>query len=307
LVRWLLGWWQGSDLALAIDATTHHEQVVSLTVSVLYRGCAIPIAWQILPGNRPGAHMAHILRLLRLIHREVPTTLRVLVMADRGLWSPRLWKRIRDLGWHPLLRLQNRDSFQPVGQERQSARTLVPGPGHAWVGPGTAFKDAPRRRVGTLVVVWAEGEKEPWVLLTDLPPEKVGVWWYSLRFWIELSFRALKGVGWQWEHTRRTDPNRVARHWLVLSIATLWVLAYGTRAEQAEQLAVPASRLRRAPEEAALEPRASKQRRVSVFTLGLARLTHQLTHRSLWRRLWLMPEPWPDPPTNLQITYHAPA
>jgi hypothetical protein len=31
----------------------------------------------------------------------------VLVLTDRGLWSRRLWKRIRDLGWHPLMRLQD--------------------------------------------------------------------------------------------------------------------------------------------------------------------------------------------------------
>jgi len=308
LLRFVLSLWQGRELALAIDATTHRDQVVSLTVSVLYRGCAIPIAWHCLSANRPGVHMKHILRLLRLVQREVPAKLRVLVMADRGLWSPRLWKRIRDLGWHPLLRLQNRDTFQPVGQKRQLARQLVAGPGHAWVGTGTAFKHRPQRRVGTLVVVWAEGEKEPWVILTDLAPEKVGVWWYSLRVWVELGFRALKGVGWKWEHTRRTDPDRVARHWLVLAVATTWVLAYGTRAEDAEALGVQPSSLRKAPLEATLAARRAKpQRLVSVFARGLTWLSHQLTHRSLWRRLWLAPEPWPDPPTRLQITYHMPA
>jgi hypothetical protein len=70
-----------------------------------------------------------------------------------------------------------------------------------------------------------------WV--TDLPPARVGVSWYALRMWVELGFRALKAVGWQWQHTRRTDPRRTARHWLVLAVATLWVLAHGTRAEDA--------------------------------------------------------------------------
>lgn len=48
-----------------------------------------------------------------------------------------------------------------------------------------------------------------------------------------MGFRALKGVGWQWQPTRRTEPTRVARHWLVLAVALLWVLAYGTRVEEA--------------------------------------------------------------------------
>ena len=42
-------------------------------------------------------------------------------------------------------------------------------------------------------------------------------------------FRALKGVGWQWEQCRKPDPARVSRHWPELSAATLCVPAYGTR------------------------------------------------------------------------------
>jgi Transposase DDE domain len=302
LIRWVLSWWQGRELALAIDPTLHGDQVVSLAVSILYRGSAIPIAWLILPANQEGAWMGPILRLLRLIRREVPKGYRVVVMADRGLWSPRLWKRIRDLGWHPLLRLQNAITCQPIGQRRQAARRLVPGPGHAWIGKATVFKDRKKRRCGTLIVVWAEGEEEPWVLLTDLAPDKVGLWWYSLRVWVELGFRALKGVGWQWQKTRRTEPSRVSRHWLVLAVATLWVLAYGTRAEDAEVRELPPGRLRKAPKPLGGSP--AKPRRVSLFARGLTWLREQL-HRRLWSRVWLTPEPWPDPPPGLQITYHT--
>ncbi len=305
LIRWVLSWWQGRELALAIDPTLHGDQVVSLAVCILYRGSAIPIAWLILPANQEGAWMGPILRLLRLIWREVPKGYRVVVMADRGLWSPRLWKRIRDLGWHPLLRLQNAITCQPVGQRRQSARGLVPGPGHAWVGDATVFKDRKKQRKGTLIVVWGIGEEEPWVLLTDLPPEKVGIWWYSLRVWVELGYRALKGVGWQWQKTRRTEPARVSRHWLALAVAMVWVLAYGTRAEDAELRELPPGRLRKAPQPlvgSKAKPRA-KPREVSLFARGLTWLREQLHHR-LWSRVWLSPEPWPDPPPGLQITSH---
>ena len=48
---------------------------------------------------------------------------------------------------------------------------------------------------------------------TDLAPAQVGRWWDGLRMWIACGCRALKGVGWQWQHTRRTDPARRARHW----------------------------------------------------------------------------------------------
>jgi hypothetical protein len=304
LRQWVLAWWQGSELALAIDATAHGERVVVLVVSVLYRGSALPVAWHVLPANQPGAWMPHILRLLWQLRPAVPRTLRVLVLADRGWWSPRLWQRIRELHWHPVLRRQDTASFQPLGQRRRCVRELVPGPGHAWVGRGVAFRAHQVRRVGTLVVVWAADQAAPWVVLTDVPPERMGVCWYGLRVWIELGFRALTGVGWQWQQTRRTEPTRVARHWLVLAVAMLWVLAYGTRIEEAAWQGLPPARLHTPPTSPERWHYRPARRLVSLFRQGLSWLRVHLARGRLWRCLWLAPEPWPEPLPHVCITYH---
>jgi Transposase DDE domain len=302
LLRWVLAWWQGQELALAIDATAHGERVVVLVISVLYRGSAIPVAWHVLPANQPGAWMPHLLRLLRLRRPAVPHARRVVVLADQGLGSPRLWKRVRDLRWHPVVRVHDTVSFQPLGQPRRPARHLVPGPGHAWVGRGVAFCARPVQRQGTLVVVWAQAQEPPWGVLTDLPPTQVGVSWYGLRVWIEWGFRMLKGVGWQWQQTRRTEPTRVARHWLVLAVATLWVLAYGTRVEDAAPEGLPPAHLQTPP--ALSRDHQRPVRRVSLFRQGLSWLRRPLARGRLWRRWWLAPEPWPEPLPQLPIRYH---
>jgi len=173
-------------------------------------------------------------------------------------------------------------------------------PGEAWIGAGRAF-----RRHGldsTMVVLWLEGHEEPCVTLTDLPPTEVGVCWYGLRFWIERGFATLKSVGWDWEQTRRTDPNRIARHWLVLAVAMLWTLATGTRVEDADTLGKPPSRLRRPPPR---PPAPTARRAVSLFCRGLLWLRRQLGRARLWRCLWLLPECWPAAPPGLHVTYHA--
>jgi hypothetical protein len=299
LLRWVLVWWQGQALPLAIDATALGDKVVVLTISVLYRGCAIPVAWHVLPANREGAWVPPILALLDRLAPTVPPEMTVIVQTDRGLWSNRLWDGIRSLGWHPLIRLQLAATFAPVGQARRPVRTLVPGAGHAWVGAGTAFKERATRRDGTLLVVWDTDQVAPWVLLTTLPSAEVGVCWYGLRMWIEFGFRALKGLGWQWERTRRTDPERVARHWLVLAVATLWVLAYGTRAEDAALASVAPANLRTAP----TPPPADHRRTLSVFARGVGQLRWQLLRmRRLWARVWLVPQTWPDPGPDLLVT-----
>jgi hypothetical protein len=302
LLRWVLRLWHGDTLALAVDATAHGQAVTALVVSVLYRGTAIPVAWVILRGNTKGAWMPEILRLLRQLHPAVSSEQQVLVLADRGLWSPRLFKRITDLGWHPLLRLTGSITFTPHGSSRQRARDLVPGPGHAWVGRGVAFAGQ-RRRAGTLIVVWIEGQADPWLLLTDLRPRSVGIAWYGLRMWIELGFKAVKGLAWHWDKTRRTDPERVARHWLVLAVATLLVLATATRIEDACLLDLPPAVLHAPPTQPRWRP-PGVTRIVSLMRQGIIALRHQIILGRLWKRSWLRPEPWPRPPPGLHVHYH---
>jgi hypothetical protein len=252
----------------------------------------------ILPANEPGAWLEPLAPVLAALATAVPPRLQVVLFADRGLWSPTLWRQLRAYGWHAGLRIQAHHHFAPCGQAGRPARQWVPGPGHAWVGTGTAFTRG-RRQTATLVVVWAAGHAEPWVLLTDLAPRQVGVLWYGLRMWIEHGFRALKSVGWQWERTRRTAPSRVARYWLVLAVATLWTVAVGTRIEDAAPRGVPPAALHHPP-----PPRRAPRRVLSVFRRGLFAVQQQIARDRLWRRLWLAPHPWPEPPPTLQIPYH---
>ena len=305
LLRWLLELWESDRLVVAIDPTMKGEQINAIVISVVYRSCAIPVAWHILPANTPGRWMEPIVDMLGILAEAVPKQMTVLVMCDRGLRSPRLWDGIRRVGWHPYVRQSINTVFCPDGGTRLPARYLVPGPGHAWVGGGTAFRDRSKRRRGTMIVVWDIGQEAPWVVMIDLAPAEAGVCWYMLRFWIELGFRMLKSVGWQWQNTRRTDPQRVSRHWLAMSVATLWTLAYGTRVEDANDLGVEPGRLRSPPKLLAPTHRSAPRRTVSVLRLGASWLRRLMYRGRLWRRVWLLPEPWPNPPPNMKLIYHA--
>lgn len=304
LLRWVVSWWEGRELAFALDATTLRDQVTVLSLSLLYRGCAIPIAWHVAAGNQPGAWMEPLCALLPALAAVVPAGWRVLVLTDRGLNSARVRAALRAVGWQGLMRQPDNVTFAPAGQDRRRARQLVAGPGHAWVGYGTAFCQKAKQQHCTLLVVWADGQVDPWLLLTDVPPAEVGLRWYGLRMWVELGFRALKGLGWQWQRTRRTDVARVERHWLVLAVATLWVLAYGTRSEEAEALGVRPGAVRVPPAPQDLPP--GRVRSGSVFQRGWSVLNQLLGQGRLWRRVWLRPEPWPDDFSGIQITVHLP-
>lgn len=293
LLAWILdGWPERTRLALAVDATNLRDDLAVLAASVLYCGCAIPVAWAVLStaAKRPGQPKADwtgaIGALLRRLRPAVPRPMQVLVLVDRGLRSPRLRRQIRRLGFRPLLRLDSATLVQPVGEaDFVPARSLVARPGNAWVGRAVVYKQARSQVRATLLVVWDVGQQEVWVLLTDLRPRQVGLAWYGLRMWVELGFRALKGLGWQWQRSRRTDPARVARHWLVLAVATFWTLAVGTSV-------------------APTPPVTTTPRRHSLFARGRALLRRHLLRGWLERPRPLRPAPWPDPSPSLHITYH---
>jgi hypothetical protein len=97
----------------------------------------------------------------------------------------------------------------------------------------------------------------------------------------------------------------VAWHWLVLAVATFWVLPCGTRVEDAEQQGLPFLELARPRRAPSREPRArGQQRRVGLFRQGHSWLRVHLLRGRLWRRLWLAPASWPEPAPQLHISCH---
>jgi hypothetical protein len=110
LLRWILSWWVGSPsrLALALDTTNLSNRFVVLAISVVYRGCAIPVAW-----NKKGSWQPYWEHLFRLIKVAIPEDWFVLVLADRGLYAEWLFKLIK----HPFLRINAQGFFRPEGDE----------------------------------------------------------------------------------------------------------------------------------------------------------------------------------------------
>lgn len=234
LLNWIVSWWASDDkrLALALDATTFREVFVVLAISVVYRGCAIPVAWCVLPAEQKGTWRPHWERLLRLLGEHMPREWTVMVLADRGLYAKWLYKAIVKLKWHPFLRIKEQGYFRPANCGRfRPLKGVVTADRPLWSGQVTAFKTPSAQLTCTLLAGCVPEQREPWLILTDWPPEAAEIAWYGLRAWIEAGFKDFKRGGWDWQHTKMTDPDRASRLWLVMSVATLWVLSVGGYAE----------------------------------------------------------------------------
>jgi len=296
LLCWVVALWTSTAIALAIDATSLGDRFVVLTVSVVYRGTGIPVAWAILAGQKKEAWRGHWLRMLRQLRPAIPRDWTVLVLADRGLYASWLFRRIRRLGWHPFLRINKGTKFRPAGQERWYwLAELVGDVGTRWRGQGTAFASYKCQLECTLVAWWGDGHEEPWFILTDLPAQGCDAAWYGLRTWCEQGFKCTKRGGWQWQQTRTTNPGRAARLWLALAVASLWMVTLGSEQETGLTAETPDLPDMGPILDVALK--VGRPRRMRLFRLGWLRLLVQLiTAQPLPLPRQLAPEPWPEVP-----------
>ena len=306
LLAWGVSWWQGTQLALALDATTLGTRLTVLVLSVVYRGCAIPVGWVVLSATAKQAWRREWLRMLRQVHRAVPRSWTVIVLADRGLYARWLFRRITRVGWHPFLRINTGGTLRSTGQVRGvPLKTLVPEPGTTWQGTGSAFKGRHRQLHCTLLAWWEPGDKDPWLILTDLPPEARTVCGYGVRAWIEQGFKITKRAGWQWQRTHMTQPERAARRWLAVAVATLWLLSVGGEADEPSPASTVLDVTALVPQPARTR-RATRLRLVSVFRRGWTLIVVALLDQTPLPMGRFVPEPWPAVPVPEEETASLP-
>jgi hypothetical protein len=230
LVRWVLSYWPHGEkrVALAMDATHFKQTFILLVVSIVYRGCAIPVAWVALPALDKASWQPHWIGLLDCLRTALPVDWDVIVLADRGLYAKWLFEHIVGCGWHPFLRITHSQGLvQPEGEtEFRPLSSLVTAHDQTWQGKATCFKSDPL--FCTLLACWETGYTDPWLIVTDLDPAHATCAWYGMRSWIEACFKDLKRGGFNWHTTRMTDPARAERLWLVLAVALLRLVHLGS-------------------------------------------------------------------------------
>jgi hypothetical protein len=305
-LAWVVAQWEGTQVALALNATPLGTRFTVLALSGVYRGCAIPVAWTVLAATAKPAWRREWWRMRRQVRRALPRSWTVSVLAERGLYARWLLRRITRLGWHPFLRLNTGGTLRPQGQGRGvPLQTLVPQPGTTWQGTGIAFKGRHRQLHGTLLACWEAGDKDPRLILTDLPPETTPACWYGLRAWMEQGVKIPKRAGWQWQRTHMTTPDRAARLWLAVAVATWWRRRVGGEADET----IPASTV---PDVTALVPhqprtrRATRLRLVSLFRRGWNLLLVAWLDQAPRPMGRCVPEPWPAVPVPEEATPFLP-
>ncbi|MFZ4660822.1 MAG: transposase [Caldilineaceae bacterium] len=298
LVVWVLSWWASNEkrLAMVMDASSLGERFVVLAISIVCRGCAIPVAWVVVKAAEKGQWQPHWERLFAHLQGAVPADWLVIVLADRGLYAAWLYRLLVNMKWHPFLRINKTGTFCKAGSSQFLPLTmLLPRTNQAWSGKGHCFKSNPV--ACTLLACWDDKYQDPWLVMTDLAPDQADVCWYSMRSWIETGFKHSKRAGWQWQSTKMTDPERATRLWLAIAVATLWVVSVGNQAEDLLPLAafaeLPLTHIARRVS------KRSKPRLLACFRRGILAVLTALLNALALPLGYFKPAPWPTLSPNL--------
>lgn len=294
LLGWVLKLWSTDErrIALAMDASSLKQDFVALSISVVYRGNAIPVAWKILKAGTPGSWKEEWLKLFASLKGVIPADWCVLVLADRGLYADWLFHAICKLGWHPFLRINLGGKFRQAGSSQFLPLShYVLKDGRAWADTGTCFKTHPIQ--ATLLTCYDPQYEDPWLIVTDLAPHQACHAWYGLRSWIENGFRSLKRGAWNWHRTRMSDPARAARLWLALAVATLWSICVGSQDEDE----LPASGFDSLPPNHVARrnfKNRQQPRSLSCLLRGVQSILAAFLDHKPFPIGYLRPDPWPS-------------
>src|SRR6185437_11550973 len=101
-----------------------------------------PVIWTVVEGGQPEAWEPHSERLLEELASRVPAGWQVLVLTDRGMYSPSLFRCLVALHWHPFLRIRAQGFYRATGSQKwRDLKKLRPQIGETQAFKAEVFKN----------------------------------------------------------------------------------------------------------------------------------------------------------------------
>jgi hypothetical protein len=188
-------------------------------VGLAYRRRAIPIAWSWVRSEKGHSSAYKQRALLGYVRGLAPDGARVSVLGDSEFGAVALMKQLEEWGFYYVLRqkcnhlVREEEGWKPLGELIERAGQT------RWM--ENVFLSRLHAHETNLVLYRKKGEKEPWLLATNLSSSKEALSAYKKRMWIEEMFADFKGHGFDLESTRLRRFGRLSR--LTLAVAMLYV------------------------------------------------------------------------------------
>jgi hypothetical protein len=215
---------------LLLDGTKVGNGHQLLMVALAFRRRALPLAWTWVRSKRGHSCEYKQRALLAYVHRLIPEEATVLMAGDSEFGGISVLQLLDQWGWGYALRQKGRLLLRPAGQERwQRCDDIVTQPGQScWL---TRVSLTQKHAYQTnFLAYWKRGEKEPWLLATNLPTARDTKTLYRARMWLEEAFGDFKKHGFDLEATRLQHVLRLSRLTLAVVLLYFWLVTFGTQA-----------------------------------------------------------------------------
>ncbi len=228
IIQGALASWGEYTLYLALDTSQLPGGYCLIRLSVLYRGRAVPVAWQVLAHESSSVAFKAYRPLLKEAARLMPGGVKVVLLADRGFCDTKLMAYLSDeLSWHYRIRVKaNLLCYFQGARIKLSRVSLASGEACFW-------KDVrlSAQRYGPVHLALGRpyGSQLTWLVVSSEPTSSTTFQEYGLRFRLEEEFLDEKSNGFQLEDTRLQGAATLSRLCLVLAIATLYLVAQGSK------------------------------------------------------------------------------
>jgi hypothetical protein len=181
------------EIRLIADASRVAFGHQLLLISVAYRRRAVPLAWTWIPCARGHSSAWRQLALLAYVYRLLPAGVSVSLVGDAEFGAVEVQDQVDAWGWRFVLRQKANNQVRPGPNAAwQNFGSLVTKPGQQVWWPN-AYLTAKHNRPVNLLAYWQVGEKEPWLLATNLATPDATIQTYRRRMWTEELFGDLKG------------------------------------------------------------------------------------------------------------------
>lgn len=215
-------------IRLILDGTKVGFGHQLLMVAIAYRRRAIPIAWTWVRCKRGHSSAHKQLALLAYVHDLIPTGCPVVACGDSEFGAVDVLKQLDRWHWGYVLRQKGSHLVKLDGKDWQRFGDLIEKAGQSlWFRQALLTKKHAYK--ANLLAHWKKGEKEPWLLATNLPTMKAGLAAYRWRMWIEEMFGDFKKHGFDLESTHLRHFLRLSRLTLAVALLYVWLVAFGSQ------------------------------------------------------------------------------
>ena len=212
-------------IRLVIDATKVTTRHQLLMVALAYRRRTLPIAWTWVRKPRGHSSGRKQLALLAYVRTLIPADATVILIGDSE-FTP-LQSAAAAWGWRYALRQKGSHLFRTAEGPWQRLDALVAEPGQLCWLTNVQLTQQHQHRCN-LLAWWKPGEKEPWLLATNLSSPQQARRYYSRRMWVDEMFGDLKGHGFDLEQSRLQHFMRLSRLTLAVALLYVWLVAFGS-------------------------------------------------------------------------------